>query len=43
MVFVVQEGKTGYRWWLWVFLGEDIRADLRGWLLARKGGALIPV
>src|SRR4051812_594676 len=23
MVFVVQEGKTGYRWWLWVFLGED--------------------
>ena len=23
MVFVVQEGKTGYRWWMWVFLGED--------------------
>jgi transposase len=23
MVFVEQEGKTGYRWWLWVFLGED--------------------
>src|SRR5947209_13681616 len=23
MVFVVQEGKAGYRWWLWVFLGED--------------------
>jgi transposase len=23
MVFAVQEGKTGYRWWLWVFLGED--------------------
>ena len=23
MVFVVKEGKTGYRWWLWVFLGED--------------------
>src|SRR3954463_5252857 len=23
MVFVVQEGKTGYRWWLWVFLGGD--------------------
>jgi transposase len=23
MVFVVQEGKVGYRWWLWVFLGED--------------------
>jgi transposase len=23
MVFVVREGKTGYRWWLWVFLGED--------------------
>src|SRR3954453_7604204 len=23
MVFVVQEGKTGHRWWLWVFLGED--------------------
>jgi transposase len=23
MVFVTLEGKTGYRWWLWVFLGED--------------------
>jgi transposase len=23
MVFVTQDGKTGYRWWLWVFLGED--------------------
>jgi transposase len=23
MVFTVQEGKTGYRWWLWVFLGAD--------------------
>ena len=23
MVFITQEGKTGYRWWLWVFLGED--------------------
>jgi transposase len=23
MVFIVQEGKTGYRWWLWVFLGAD--------------------
>jgi transposase len=23
MVFVAREGKTGYRWWLWVFLGED--------------------
>ncbi len=23
MVFIVLEGKTGYRWWLWVFLGED--------------------
>ncbi len=23
MVFVAQEGKTGYRWWLWVFLGAD--------------------
>ena len=23
MVFAAQEGKTGYRWWLWVFLGED--------------------
>src|SRR3954453_13873633 len=31
MVFVVQEGKAGYRWWLWVFLGEDpvvFRLDL---------------
>jgi transposase len=23
MVFAAQEGKKGYRWWLWVFLGED--------------------
>jgi transposase len=23
MVFIVQEDKTGYRWWLWVFLGVD--------------------
>jgi transposase len=23
MVFMVQEGKTGYRWWLWVFLAPD--------------------
>jgi transposase len=23
MVFVAREGKAGYRWWLWVFLGED--------------------
>jgi transposase len=23
MVFATQEAKTGYRWWLWVFLGED--------------------
>jgi transposase len=23
MVFVTHDGKTGYRWWLWVFLGED--------------------
>src|SRR3954451_20384880 len=23
MVFVTQDGKVGYRWWLWVFLGED--------------------
>jgi transposase len=23
MVFATQDGKTGYRWWLWVFLGED--------------------
>ena len=23
LVFVVQEGKQGYRWWLWVFLGTD--------------------
>lgn len=22
-VFVVQDGKEGYRWWLWVFLGTD--------------------
>ena len=22
-VFVEQEGKNGYRWWLWAFLGED--------------------
>jgi transposase len=22
-VFVEQEGKIGYRWWLWAFLGED--------------------
>lgn len=22
-VFVEQEGKKGYRWWLWAFLGED--------------------
>ena len=25
-VFVEQEGKTGYRWWLWAFLGEDATA-----------------
>ncbi|GAG28839.1 unnamed protein product, partial [marine sediment metagenome] len=25
-VFVEQEGKTGYRWWLWAFLGEDTTA-----------------
>ncbi len=25
-VFVEQEGKTGYRWWLWGFLGEDTTA-----------------
>jgi len=23
MVFIDQEGKTGHRWWLWVFLGAD--------------------
>ena len=23
LVFIVQEGKTGHGWWLWVFLGED--------------------
>jgi transposase len=23
MVFITRDGKTGYRWWLWVFLGED--------------------
>jgi transposase len=23
MVFITHEGKTGSRWWLWVFLGED--------------------
>jgi transposase len=23
MVFIVLEGKTGHRWWLWVFLGQD--------------------
>jgi transposase len=23
MVFIVREGKTGDRWWLWVFLGAD--------------------
>ena len=23
MVFIEQEGKTGHRWWLWVFLGVD--------------------
>jgi transposase len=23
MVFVSQEGKDGYQWWLWVFLGAD--------------------
>jgi transposase len=23
MVFVAQDGKVGYRWWLWVFLSED--------------------
>jgi transposase len=22
-VFIVQEGKTGHCWWLWMFLGED--------------------
>lgn len=23
LVFVLWDGKTGYRWWLWVFLGPD--------------------
>ncbi len=23
MVFIDQEGKTGHRWWLWAFLGQD--------------------
>ena len=23
MVFATQDGKVGYRWWLWVFLGAD--------------------
>jgi transposase len=23
MVFIDQEGKTGHRWWLWIFLGAD--------------------
>ena len=23
MVFIDHEGKTGYRWWLWVFVGTD--------------------
>ena len=23
MVFIEQEGQTGHRWWLWVFIGED--------------------
>lgn len=23
LVFIVQEGKTGYCWWLWVFVGKD--------------------
>lgn len=23
MVFIDQEGKTGHRWWLWVFIGQD--------------------
>jgi transposase len=22
-VFIVQDGKTGYRWWLWVFVSKD--------------------
>ena len=26
MVFAAQEGKMGYRWCLWVFLGEDTMA-----------------
>lgn len=23
MVFIVYDGKSGYQWWLWVFLGDD--------------------
>ena len=23
MVFVAQDGKTGYQWWLWLFVGSD--------------------
>ena len=23
MVFIAHDGKNGYQWWLWVFLGED--------------------
>jgi transposase len=23
MVFITQDGKSGYQWWLWVFLGDD--------------------
>ena len=23
LMFVAREGKTGYRWWLWVFIGDD--------------------
>jgi transposase len=23
MVFIAQDGKSGYQWWLWVFLGDD--------------------
>jgi transposase len=23
MVFINQDGKSGYQWWLWVFLGDD--------------------
>ena len=26
MVFIDLDGKTGHRWWLWVFLGEDTAA-----------------